>query len=534
MVPLGTLRRAACLGLAAIVWLVCAAGVHAQQPAPVKRPNVLLIVADDMNADSPGCFGGTVPGITPHLDRLAAEGMRFEHAHVNVAVCTPSRSVMLTGLYPQHSGVEGFQPIRAGTPTLPSLLSEAGYLCGTIGKPLGQQETFRWSVAYRWQGTGDEDLWGRDPAVYRRFTRSFILMAQTAGQPFFLMANSHDPHRPFAASELEKRRLGKPHYERAEPSRIYRPDEVTTPGFLPDLPEVRQEAAEYATSVRRCDEMVGAVLDELRQSGAEADTIVLFLSDHGMPFPFAKSNCYLHSTRTPLIIRWPERVQPGAVDRTHLISTVDLLPTILEGVGVSPATLGSQLAAATSDGPTRWRPDGRSFLALLEGRPQSDRDQVFTQFNHIHARRPYPMRCVLTKRLAYIFNPWSDGSRIYQAAPLSGLTFRAMAEAAESDESIMRRVEHLRRRSVEELYDLTTDPDCRRNLIEEHDYQTQTDDMRAALRRQLVETGDPVLTAFDQRDSRAALERFMQEYTERAKREIEALSLYENATGYRF
>ena len=99
--------------VACTVGLACALGALAQQPAPVVRSNVLMIVADDMHWNSPSSFGGSPDGITPNIDRLADEGMRFWHAHVNVAVCTPSRATMLTGLYPQHSGVEGFQQIRA-------------------------------------------------------------------------------------------------------------------------------------------------------------------------------------------------------------------------------------------------------------------------------------------------------------------------------------------------------------------------------------------------------------------------------------
>ena len=86
---------------------------------PPIRPNVLWLVADDMNWDSPGCFGGVAEEVSPNIDRLAAQGLQFWHAHVNIAVCTPSRSVMLTGLYPQNNGAEGFQRIRPGTPTLP-------------------------------------------------------------------------------------------------------------------------------------------------------------------------------------------------------------------------------------------------------------------------------------------------------------------------------------------------------------------------------------------------------------------------------
>ena len=119
----------------------CVSQVQAQLAAPVKRPNVLLIVADDMNWDTPGCFGGAAGDITPNIDKLASGGMRFRHAYVNVSICTPSRSVMLTGLYSHNNGAEGFQRIHPGIPTLPSILNAGGYICGTIGKPLSQEET---------------------------------------------------------------------------------------------------------------------------------------------------------------------------------------------------------------------------------------------------------------------------------------------------------------------------------------------------------------------------------------------------------
>ncbi|MEE2705826.1 MAG: sulfatase [Planctomycetota bacterium] len=506
----------------------------AQQPPPVKRPNVLLIVADDMHWNSPGCFGGTVEAVTPSIDRLADEGMRFWHAHVNVAVCTPSRSVMLTGLYPQHSGAEGFQRIRPGTPTLPAILNQAGYLTGTIGKPLGQQELFRWSVSYRWQGAGDENRWGRDPATYRRFTRSFLEMAKTSGQPFFLMASSHDPHRPFGGGAVARGRPGKAHDERAKPSRIYQPTEVTVPGFLPDIPDVRREVAEYFSSVRRFDDTVGAILDELHKSGFDNNTIVVFLSDHGMPFPFAKTNCYPQSTRTPLIVRWPGQVKPGEVDREHMVSGIDLLPTILEAVKV-PANRWTTSYGGAAPPQLRKTPfDGRSFLPILQGQKQAGRDCVFTQFNHIHGRQPYPMRCVLTKHAAYIFNPWSNGSRTYRAEPLSGRSYRAMKQAGGKDDTIAARVRHLEQRTVEELYDRKTDPDCLKNRVGSADYQQHLSELRSRLRAWLAETKDSTLPAFDRRNDAAALEQFMQRYLERAQRQMQQRRIYEEANGYRF
>ena len=121
--------------------------------------------------------------------------------------------------------------------------------------------------------------------------------------------------------------------------------------------------------------MVGVILNELAEAGRVDDTIVVFLSDHGMSAPFAKANCYVESTRTPLIFRWPSAVAANQVDRQHMISTVDLLPTLLEAVGLQVPTART-----------------RSFLSLLKGGTQSGRDAVFVQFHHIHGRKPYPMR----------------------------------------------------------------------------------------------------------------------------------------------
>jgi len=509
---LGVLSAGACI-------FVLAGGVKAQQLAsPKKRPCVLMIVADDMNWDTPGCFGGAAPDITPNLDRLAAEGVRFMHAYVNVSICTPSRSVLLTGLYPANNGVEGFQRIRPGTETLPAVLNKAGYLCGIIGKPLRQQELFRWSVTYRWPGVGDEDRWGRDPAVYRRFAKDFFAMAKRSNQPFFLMANSHDPHRPFGGGEATR-----PHQQIAPASRAFRAEEVRVPGFLPDLPGVRRDLAAYCTSARRLDDMAGAVLEELAEAELAENTIVVFLSDHGMDFPSAKFNCYVDSTRSPWIIRWPGQIEKGTVDRSHMVSAVDLLPTILEAVGL-PAT----------------HSDGRSFLPLLRGQPQSDRDCVFAQFHHIHGEDALPMRSVLTRESAYVFNPWSNGERRFTR--LGGVAFGAMQQAAKTDTELAARIRHLQFRTVEEFYDLGADPNCLVNLLNDgrsgktlaDTRQKQVDDLRGKLRGWMVRVQDPALGAFDNRHRPEVLEEYVKTYRTRAAKEVEALRPYEKATDYRF
>ena len=488
-----------------------------QLVAPKSRPNVILLVADDMNWDSPGCFGGAAPEITPNIDKLAEQGIRFFNAHVNIAICTPSRSVMLTGLYPQNNGAQAFQRILPNVKTLPNILNKKGFLCGTIGKPLSQQELFRWSVTYQWQGVGDENRWGRDPKIYKQFCSSFFQMAKDSKQPFFLMASSHDPHRPYGGSSN-----GKENFEKVRSSKTFRSEEVVVPKFIPDLPDTRKEMASYCSSVRRLDDMVGTILNSLKNSGQYDNTIVIFLSDHGMSLPFAKTNCYVQSTRTPLIVRWPGHIEKGSSDKEHLVSTVDLMPTILEAVGI------------TDDSPT----DGRSFLPLLKGSPQEGRNVIFTQFNHVHGRNPYPMRSVITKEYSYIFNAWSNGERTYNAEPLAGLSFNAMKKAAKKDPLIRARVKHLQHRTVEEFYDLKKDPDSLKNLINPKDGDSEYTETIVCLRKLLldwmIKYNDPVLTAFKNRQSAEALEKFMEAYTAQARAEKEALVPYEKEKGYKF
>ena len=167
------------------------------------RTNILLITADDMAAGTPGCFGGH-PAATPAIDRLAGEGMRFERAHVPIAVCQPSRSAMLTGRWPHRNGAEGFQPIRPGVPVLTDLLKDVGYRCGILGKVehLQPVDRFCWDLVV----DRDELGVGRDPAAYAAAATEFVAQAQ--GRPWFLMANAHDPHRPFHDSDQEREMLG--------------------------------------------------------------------------------------------------------------------------------------------------------------------------------------------------------------------------------------------------------------------------------------------------------------------------------------
>jgi len=395
-----------------LFWVLVILGtVHAAQ-----RPNLVFITADDMNHDSAGCYGCPIKDLTPNMDRLASEGMRFHYAYSTVAVCQPVREIMHTGLYPHRNGAMGFFPLKPEVRTLNQQLHDAGYLISMFGKNPHYQPAEKFCVDY------EETRITREPSKIVAATKKFLAMARDQKRPFFHHVNCTDPHRPFiGANGPNDLAGGEP------PSRWIKPEEVKgVPGFLEDLPNVRKEVACYYTNVRRLDDCVGAILKTLKDEGFEDNTIVMFYGgDHGMSFPFAKSNDYENSSRGALILRWPGVIKPGGVDRDHLVSTLDFTPTLLDALGL----------------PAIPNIDGRSFLLALKGEKMSGWERVFTFYNQTSGRQWLLMRCVRTKDRSYIWNAWNDGKMQYRAENMAGLSWKAMLAAAETNPAIYARTD---------------------------------------------------------------------------------------------
>jgi N-sulfoglucosamine sulfohydrolase len=470
------------------------AALHAADaPKASRRPNILLITADDMNYDSSGCYGCPIKDLTPNLDRLASEGMRFHYAYSTVAVCQPVREIMHTGMYPHRNGAMGFFPLKAEVRTLNQQLHDATYLISMFGKNPHYQPAEKFCVDY------PETQISRHPSLLAAATKKFLAMAHEQGRPFFHHVNCTDPHRPFIGAN------GPNDLARGEsPSRWVKPEEVAgVPGFLEDLPEVRREVAQYYTNVRRLDDCVGAVLKTIDEAGERDNTLVMFYGgDHGMSFPFAKSNDYENSSRGALILRWPGVIRPGGVDRDHLVSTLDFTPTLLEAVGLPPLP----------------GIDGRSFLFALKGQKMPGWDRVFTFYNANSAGMWLPMRCIRTKDRSYIWNAWSDGKTQYKAENMSGLTWKAMLAAADTNPDIKARTDFYLYRAPVEFYDMTNDRFERHNLIDDTSRQAESEPLRKELLALMQRTGDPLAQAFAERDKPEILGAAQQKLTDEYQR----------------
>lgn len=476
-----TMLRAALLIVSSFVIL---------HPSFAAQPNLLIITVDDMSCDSVGAYGCKLKDTTPNMDRLAAQSLRFNHAHVVVGNCMPSRNVMWSGKYPHNNGIEGFRAISREAkqyPVLGEIVKDAGWFTGIRHKVSHSTpySPFPWDLIL-----GDEKRDNaKNPASWGKAAAEGMAAAKKAGKPFCLLLNIADPHKPFYAEG----KRGETVPDDDVPSRVFTPEEVPVPGFLPDDPVVRKELSHYYSSVRRADDSVGEILKVLKESGEEENTIIVFLSDHGMPLPFAKTQLYHHSSRTPLMIRWPGVTQAGAVDEDHMISTVDLLPTILDMLGL----------------PQPGGFDGHSFAPVLKGGRQPERTMVFKEHNENAGGQNTPMRAVQTKDWLYIFSPWSNGRRIMTGATNGTATCRQMRVLAKSNEQIAARIDLFDHRVPEEAYEVRYDPDALTNLIAKPENAAQVAVLEKALENWMVRTNDPLLEVFRHKDDPAFREQHL-------------------------
>jgi N-sulfoglucosamine sulfohydrolase len=445
------------------------------------RPfNVLFITADDMNADSPGWMGNALK-LTPTIDALARSSHQFLNQHVSAPICQPSRSAFMTGRVPHRNGALGFEPVRPDTPTLVTVLKANGYFSAGINKleHMQPESCFPWDL--KLGGSG------KNPDLIGRHMRDAIAAAKTANKPFFINCNITDPHRPFYGADKtagQKKKASKRADDGVngdEPNEKegvvvpLAPGEVKVPTFLEDVPELRREVAQYYSSIKRLDLSFAQVMKSLQESGEADRTVVIFMSDHGMSFPFSKATVYFNGTWSPLLIRWPGM---GPLQRRReLVSSVDLMPSLLELLKL-PAPAGL---------------DGRSWLPLLRGETQPDRDHVFTNVNSVSSGTYFPQRCVRTLDRALMFHAWAGGEVPFRVEAMSGLSYAAMADAAKTDARIRTRVDQLIKGFTLAFYDLSKDQDERRNEIDNPAYAAEVAKMKQQLLGYMERTNDPQL-----------------------------------------
>ncbi len=460
-----------------------------------SKPNILFVIADDQSFPHASAYGSTLFK-TPAFDAVAAKGVLFLNAFVAAPQCSPSRAAILTGK-------NIWQLEEAGThssyfpkkfPVFTSALENAGYAIGYTGKawdpgnwkdagwsrnPVGQEFNERKLSATLTSGISKID--------YAENFRSF-LGKRTSDQPFFFWFGSHEPHRVYEKGS--GRRAG------------LTIDDKEIPDFLPKTDVVRDDMLDYALEVNWFDRQLGQMLKILEEKGELDNTIVIVTADNGMAFPYAKANVQEYGTHVPLAICGPG-INGGSRQIKDLVSLIDLAPSILELAHAEP------LAGTT----------GKSLMSIFKSKASgyidSSRQYVLTgRERHTHARPDnlgYPARAIRDNQFLYIQNlkpdrwPAGDPASALLAVPATEKKPKQPAEGYEDIDASPTKTMMLEnpnafprffdlgfgKRNAEQLFDVSKDPGCTRDLASDKKMKGVVKRMKTKLDAELKQQQDP-------------------------------------------
>ena len=422
-------------------------------PAPKRRPNIVLFLSDDHGWADSGAYGDACV-TTPNIDRLAREGMRFTHAFAASPLCSPSRCAIETGLLPHRNGGHKFgTPITSPGQTMPQYFKALGYHTAHIGKfHHNPRKRFPYDFVH-----GDEKRAAAFLAGYRQ------------DKPLLLLVCTHPPHTPWIKNTA------------------YDPAKITLPPNFVDTPETRLDRANYYSDVTLMDTTLGQVLGALKSRGLEDDTLLVYTSDQGANWPFAKWCVYDAGLRVPFLVRWPGKVKPGSATGA-MVSLADLLPTFLAAAGAQPP------------GPDKM--DGRSFLDVLAGKAEAHRKAVFGTHtgndnggpgiaNHCPARtiRTATHRYILNLDPAQTFTTHITGCK---SGPHYLPFWNSWLARTKTDPKARALVKAYQHRPAEELYDLRADPHEMHNLAADPKQAELLESLRKQLAAWRKQQGDTV------------------------------------------
>ena len=436
------------VALLACVAVSSPAVVHAADA--LKRPNILWITCEDISPHI-GCYGDAY-AVTPHIDGLAKQGVRYTHAFAPIGVCAPSRSTLITGMYAcsigtQHMRCAGNLP--AVVKCFPEYLRQAGYYCSNNAKT-------DYNFAHpktAWDESSDKAHWrNRKP-----------------GQPFFSVFNftsCHESQIRLPEKQHQARTAQFTDRERHDPAK------APIPPYHPDAPEVRRDWARYADMITYMDKQVGDVLAQLDKDGLAEDTIVFYFSDHGAGMPRSKRWLYDSSLRVPFVVRFPKQYaaqapgQPGTTS-DRLVSFVDFAPTVLSLADVkAPAHL-----------------QGQAFMGKQAAAP---REYVFGFRDRMDDRIDM-LRAVRDRRFKYIRNyqphqPWFNHQYIsYMYEMPTMRVWQQLADAGKLTGAPA--VFMAASKPTEELYDTEADPHEIKNLANAPEHQATLEKLRLVHRQ---------------------------------------------------
>jgi uncharacterized sulfatase len=454
------------LALVALCGLTLYAPGATQATQTARPPNILWISSEDISPDL-GSYGDAY-SITPNLDRLAAQGARYTNAFATAPVCAPSRSAIITGMYPttigsMHMRSKAVPP--AGVKAFTEYLRAAGYYCANNSKT---DYNFEAPPAHRPPDT----VWDDCSATAHWRNRP------DKSQPFFAVFNIMVTHESQTrATEAQYKR----NTARLAPEQFHDPAKAKLPPYYPDTPLVRKDWARYYDNITAMDYIVADILKQLEDDGLANDTIVFFWGDHGRGLPRAKRFVYDSGLRVPLIVRWPGQIKPGTVN-DELVCLFDLGPTALSLAGAPiPAHMQAQaILGAHKKSPRQYAFAHRDRMDEAYDTMRSVMDKRYHYIRNFHPDRPYAQyidyleEMPTMKELRRLYKGHMNALDPNYGKALNPAQLRFMAAD----------------KPPEELYDLTFDPHEINNLADSPRHQAILKRMRAALDNWRKETKD--------------------------------------------
>ncbi|WP_298535585.1 sulfatase [uncultured Algibacter sp.] len=444
-----------------LVLLVSSCKPQKKEEVVFNQPNIVLIIADDVSWNDIGAYGH--PNVkTPNLNKLAKEGMRFTEAFLTTSSCSPSRTSIISGLYPHNTDAEQLSwPLPDYKKTFVQQLKDAGYWTGLAGKyHLGDpvRDDFDALLEMQWLDAPiglDRKLKGDGSGCDEWIS---LLKQRPKDKPFFTWLASFDAHRPF--------------YDDNSCPKVHDTSDVTLPPYVPNTDLVKKDYSLYYDEISRMDDYIGKVVAELEVQGVAENTMVIFIADNGRAFPRDKTTLYDGGIKTPWIVKWPSEIKGGSVNN-NLISSVDIAPTLMQVAGLKP------LAEF----------EGFDFSGMLKDTSKEIRDQIYAE-DHFHDYEDYT-RAIRTKQFKYVKNFYDDLPDTPSADVNRGRSWQSMLEEYKKGTLTEAQLKCFKKpRDKEELFDIVADPFELNNLVENTDYEVTLSEMRDRLKTTRTESND--------------------------------------------
>lgn len=442
-----------------------------------KQPNIVFLLADDMSRNTWGTYG-SVDCMTPNIDQLASEGMRFDRIYCSAAMCAPFRQELYSGRSPWRTGtLANHSKSKPETKSIAHYLEPLGYRVALTGKRhVGP------SMSYPFEYISGSGKKGEDcNAFFMDSTKAFLNDCEAKNDPFCLFIASHDGHAPFTTGDRS----------------VYNSDSLNIPPYWIDTPEFREELVKYYAEITNFDKLVGEVRSELEKRDLLKNTVLMVCSEQGTQLPFAKWTCYDNGLHTGLVVHWPDRVAAGSV-ANELMSIMDITPTLVELAG---GTLQEDDC------------DGKSFLKTLDGEKQVLNDYVYGAFTNCNIignqDRIYPIRVIRDKSYSLFYNPnyesHTSNVTIDEAYEMlndpsknasKNRVVSTWVNFYRETPDVYPLIHKLHHRPEYELYDREKDPYELNNLIDKPKYKEVAKRLKIELHEKLKELGDgdPIAT----------------------------------------